>query len=304
MIIVSLLNFILALLLAPLLFGIINRVKAMFAGRHGQSLFQLYYDIYKLMGKDFVYSKTTSVIFRIAPIVGLVSMIFVLALIPVYKTGALLSFPGDLLVIVYVLSLMRFLIIIGALDTGSSFEGMGASREAIFSAFSELSVFMVFISISFISDSFSLSQIISKISEPSGFTMMLMLLSLILFVLLLLECARIPFDDPNTHLELTMIHEVMVLDHGSLDLALVDYASALKMWFFASLTVQIALPVGNLNIFPAQIIYLAAIALIAVLVGVVESTMARLRIRKIPSFLLGVFFLTIFVFIFIGGRNL
>jgi formate hydrogenlyase subunit 4 len=284
----GILNLLLPLLLAPLSFGIINRTKARFAGRKGQPLLQNYYDIVKLLQKNFVYSKTTSPIFRLAPVVVLCAHLFIIALLPAFGSAPLLSFPGDIIVIAYFFALARFFVVIGALDTGSSFEGMGASREAFYSILAELSFFIIFIALALACRSFSLTEIFAALPGKMG-ALPVLLLAAALFIILLLECSRIPFDDPNTHLELTMIHEVMVLDHGSADLAIIEYAAALKMWILSSLIVQVAVPVVFANPIFSLVVYIAGIFAVALTVGVVESTMARFRLRKIPAVLTGIF---------------
>ncbi|MGA2505963.1 MAG: NADH-quinone oxidoreductase subunit H [Chitinispirillaceae bacterium] len=294
----SLINVVLPLLLAPLSFGITNRVKAVFAGRKGQPLLQGYYDIIKLCRKDFVYSSTVSPVFRLAPAVILSSTIFIIAMLPVFNSAPLLSFPGDIIVVVYFFGLARFLLIIGALDTGSSFEGMGASREAFYSLIAELSIFIIFIIMALACQAFSLTEIFSVLPGRINSFPLLLLLACSLFVILLFECCRIPFDDPNTHLELTMIHEVMILDYGSADLAMIEYASALKMWVLASLVVQILVPAVFTNYALAQIVNAAGVFSIALAVGVVESTMARFRLQKIPYILLSLFTLLAAAFIY------
>ncbi len=291
-------NLLLPLVLAPFSFGIINRLKAVFAGRSGPPLLQGYYDIFKLLQKNFVYSKTVSPVFRMAPVVILAATLFIITMIPVFKSPPLFSFSGDIIIIAYFFGLARFFMIIGALDTGSSFEGMGASREAFYSIIAELSLFAVFIALSLACNSFSLKEIVAVLPDKMG-PFPLFVIACSLFVILLLECSRIPFDDPNTHLELTMIHEVMVLDHGSADLALIEYASALKLWILSSLIVQIAVP----GIFENRAISIIANTLgvfaVAASVGIVESTMARFRLKKIPFFLIGLFALLVFFIILV-----
>jgi Formate hydrogenlyase subunit 4 len=294
----SLLNVLLPLVLAPLSFGIINRVKAAFAGRKGQPLLQGYFDIIKLCKKDFVYSKTVSPVFRLAPVVGCAASLFIITLLPVFNSAPLLSFPGDIIVIAYFFGLARFLMIIAALDTGSSFEGMGASREAFYSLIAELSLFIIFIVMAFACQTFSLKDIFAILPEKTGSFPLLLLLACSLFIILLLECCRIPFDDPNTHLELTMIHEVMVLDYGSADLAMIEYTSALKMWIFSSLIVQVIIPDIFKNYAVAHVVNIAGIFFVAILIGVVESTMARFRLQRIPYILMGLFAFLTFAFIY------
>jgi formate hydrogenlyase subunit 4 len=292
-------NVILPMVLAPLSFGIINRIKAAFAGRKGPPLLQCYYDIIKLCRKNLVYSKNVSTVFRLAPVVILSSTIFIIMMLPVFNSTPLISFPGDIIVIVYIFGLSRFFLIIGALDTGSSFEGMGASREAFYSLIAELSIFIILIIMALECQAFSLTGIFAVLPGKINSFPLLFLLACSLFVILLLECCRIPFDDPNTHLELTMIHEVMILDYGSADLAIIEYASAMKMWIFASLIVQILIPAVFTNYALAQVVNAGGVFSVALAVGVVESTIARFRLQKIPYILMCLFMLLVFVFIYL-----
>jgi formate hydrogenlyase subunit 4 len=279
----------LALLIAPLLLGVINRIKAVYAGRTGPPLLQAYYDIAKLLRKGAVYSTTTSWIFLAGPIVGLASVLIALAITPFGGAPALLEFPGDLLLLAYALGLMRFFTVIAALDTGSAFEGMGASREVQFSALAEPCFLLCLAAIACKTRSLSLSVMIPgvtlKVWAEEGSALAMIAVSLL--TVLLAENARIPIDDPNTHLELTMIHEVMVLDHSGPDFAFILYSAALKLWVMGALLVGIVLPVhtGNLLLdIPAA---LAGMIVLAVLIGVIESTTARLRLLHIPQLLAG-----------------
>ena len=277
-----------AILGAPLLPGIINRVKAWFAGRQGPPLLQPYYDIAKLWQKGAVYSRTTTWVFVAGPIVGLACLGACLPLMPLGTRPALISFSGDLFVVFYLFGLMRFFTILAALDTGSAFEGMGASREATFAALAEPSLFLGIGVLAAQTKALSLTGIFQGISwtlwsENGGIPG---LVAAALFVVFLTENARIPVDDPNTHLELTMIHEVMVLDHGGPDLAMIFYSSALKLWLLGSLIVSLLLPYSGA--WHATLgVQVLGLFFLAVLTGVIESSMARLRLMKVCQFLLG-----------------
>ncbi len=271
-------HILLALALAPLLLGVINRTKAFFAGRNGQPLFQLYYDLAKLLRKGAVYSRTTSWVFRAGPIVGLAAVVLATAIVPLAGVGAPLAFAGDLVLFAYLLGLMRFFTVIAALDTGSAFEGMGASREVQFSALAEPVLFLALAALARQAGSLSLTGILSAVT-PAGPAWALVAVALL--VVLLAENARIPVDDPNTHLELTMIHEVMVLDHSGPDFAFILYGAALKLWVLGALLVGVVLPGGNI------FLSLLAMVALAVVVGVIESTMARLRLLRVPQLLVG-----------------
>ena len=240
----SLVQLAVAFLLAPLLPGIVNRVKAVAAGRRGAPLLQGYFDLVKLLSKGAVYSRTTGLPFRAGPVVGLAAAACAAALLPWAGQRALLAFDGDLVLFVYLFGLMRFLTITAAMDTGSSFEGMGASREAAFSALAEPALLLGLAALARRAGSISLSTMLPVQGIGAGSGAALLLTAGAAFIVLLAECARIPVDDPTTHLELTMIHEVMVLDHGGVDLAFIEYGSAVKLWCFGGLTVAILLRRG------------------------------------------------------------
>ena len=288
---------ILALFLAPLMRGVINRTKARFAGRTGPPLLQPYFDIAKLLGKGAVYSHTTTWVFRAGPIVSLSGLLVAATLLPLGSCSAAVAFPGDLVLFVYLLALGRFCTVAAALDTGSSFEGMGGSREVFFSALAEPSLLLGLAAIARASiDHSAFTSLSAMFSQNSGHLwadsgLILVFVAVALFVVCLAENSRIPVDDPNTHLELTMIHEVMVLDHGGPDLALINYACALKLWLVGALIVGIVVPATTLPVLDVAV-SLAAMAFLAVLIGVVESTIARLRLIRVPQLLVGAVTLT------------
>jgi formate hydrogenlyase subunit 4 len=295
--ITSFLNILLGLLFAPLLLGIINKTKASFAGRTGQPLLQSYYDIIKQLQKGVVYSKTTSWIFRAGPVVGLSAILVALVIVPLGGIAAPLAFSGDLLLLAYILGTMRFFTVIAALDTGSSFEGMGASREVLFSALAEPAFLIGLAAIARETGVLSLSQMLPA---AHFFSPEVVLVVIALLVVFLCENARIPFDDPNTHLELTMIHEVMVLDHSGPDFALILYSSALKLWVLGLVIVGMVFPSSADYFWPVPVFMaLCGLILLAIIVGVIESTMARLRLLRIPQLLVAAGSLSAFAFILV-----
>ena len=283
----KILNPLVVLVLAPLLFGIINKTKAVFAGRTGQPLLQSYYDLWKLFNKGAVYSQTSSWVFRLGPIVGLAVVFTAAALVPFGRLPAVIAFDGDVILFAYLFGLMRFFTVLSALDTGSAFEGMGASREVMFSALAEPAFLIGLAAISAQRHSLSLTGMFSGtgtvLGDPIGPVQLLVAFSI--FIVFLAENSRMPIDDPNTHLELTMIHEVMVLDNSGPDFGFITYASALKMWLLGAMLVGILVP-GNGNVWIDMSISIVAVFVLAVLVGVVESSMARLRLLHIPQLLL------------------
>ncbi len=282
---------VLALLLAPLLPGIINRVKAKFAGRHGKPVLQLYFDLAKLLRKSEVVSGTTTWVFSAGPAISLATALLALLLIPLGGTASPFQFSGDFILCAYLLGMGRFATVLAALDTGSPFEGMGASREAFFGSIAEPVLFLCFLALISTACSLSLPMDFSLSSLFCGFSAAawtggrpeLVLLIFVMGVLLLVENCRIPVDDPNTHLELTMIHEVMILDHSGLNLAFILYGSAIKLWIFASLLVSLFIP--SLNAWIQAALTVFSVFLAAALVGVTESVMARLRMPVVPAFI-------------------
>ena len=229
----------------PLSLGLIRKTKAIVAGRVGPPLAQTYIDIAKLLTKGAVYSSTTTWLFTAGPIVSLAALLAAGLLVPI-GSRAPLEFTGDVIVFVYLLALGRFFTMAAALDTGSSFEGMGASREATFSALAEPALLLGLATICVPIRALSLRCAFRAWTvggQNLGYPATLAA-AITLFIVLLAECSRIPFDDPTTHLELTMVHEVMVLDHGGPDLAFIVYGSALKLFILGSVIVHLFLPIS------------------------------------------------------------
>jgi formate hydrogenlyase subunit 4 len=278
----------LALTLPPLLLGVIARTKAVFAGRTGAPLLQPYYDLIKLFQKGSVLSTTTTWMFLAGPVVGLVTTLLAVLLIPLADTSAPISFTGDLILLVYLLGLGRFFTASAALDTGSAFEGMGAAREVTFACLAEPALFLGLLVLAKLSGSLQLAGMLSSSLAAhwttAGAALALVVLSW--FVVLLTENSRVPFDDPNTHLELTMIHEVMVLDHSGPAFGMILYGAALKLFVFGALLVRLAFPLATGIFWLDWPLFIGGILVVAVAIGVVESTMARLRLTHIPVLLL------------------
>jgi len=279
----------LPLLLAPLLLSVVNRTKALIAGRTGQPLLQPYHDVFKLLRKGAVYSRTTTWVFRAGPMVSFAAVLVATAFVPLGGAPAALAFPGDLILVAYLLGLMRFFTVLAALDTGSSFEGMGASREVSFAALAEPTLLLGLAGVARQTGSLSLSTMYAGIGTAAWTHAgpALALLAAALLIVLLAENARIPIDDPTTHLELTMIHEVMVLDHSGPDLAFILYGSALKLWLLGALLVGIVVPVRCGIVWIDTLATLAGLFALAVGIGLIESSMARWRLLRVPQLLVG-----------------
>ncbi|GFE56663.1 respiratory chain complex I subunit 1 family protein [Geobacter sp. AOG1] len=290
-----------ALLFPPLLLGIIGKTKAAFAGRVGAPYLQPYYDLIKLFRKGSVFSETTTWVFRAGPVVTLSATLIAVLLIPLGRHAAPLSFSGDMILFAYLFGLSRFFTTIAALDTGSSFEGMGAAREVTFSCLVEPTLFFTLITLARMSKSLTLSTILiyptPAIWLAAGASMLLLVGAL--FITLLAENCRIPFDDPNTHLELTMIHEVMVLDHSGPAFGIILYGAALKLFILGAVFVNVALPLATGNPLVDWAIFVVAMMALAVAIGVVESVMARLRLVRIPQLLVGATILSAFALLLV-----
>lgn len=272
--------------LAPFIFsGIIIRVKAFWAGRRGAPLFQPLHDFIKFLRKGETVSVTTTGIFTWAPVISLAAVTGAAALVPMAAGRQVIGFDGDFILFAYLLALAKFVSLAAAMDTGSSFEGMGASREAAFSALVEPAFFIVMASSIMMSGTAGFSGLMAEASGGTPESMLAAgMAAMALLIMLVTEGCRVPVDDPNTHLELTMIHEVMVLDNSGPSMALINYAASLKMFLIASLMANFLIP-GATDPAIAAIVYALIIAAVAVAIGCVESLMARLRMTHVPQFI-------------------
>jgi formate hydrogenlyase subunit 4 len=277
-----------ALLLAPLLVGIINRTKAFVAGRRGPPLLQPYRDVRKLLRRGAVYGEGTTSLVRLGPLLNVATLVVALAVMPFPGAGAAVTFRGDLILLVGLFALGRFAMVLAALDTGSSFEGMGASREVHFAALAEPALLIALATLARVTGATDLATIYGAIGIDTWVHALpaLALVGVSFLVLELVENSRIPVDDPSTHLELTMIHEVMVLDHTGPDLGLIQYGAALKLWIVGALLVGLA-PLRGVNPWVACGAALLGMAVLAVVIGVIESAMARYRMTTVPQFIVG-----------------
>jgi len=291
-----LIHCVLIICMPPLLLGVINRTKATVAGRTGAPLLQPYHDLFRLLRKGSVFSRSTTWIFRAGPIVTLAATLAAALLIPLGNHPPPFSFNGDMILFVYLLALGRFFTASAALDTGSSFEGMGAAREVTFSCLAEPVICIALLVLSRLSGSLSLSGILTHSSLAlwmnSGAALVLLVAGL--FFVLLSENCRIPFDDPTTHLELTMIHEVLVLDHSGPALGMILYGAALKLYILGALFLHVLLPLRVASPLMDWLVFVGSIILLAVIIGMVESGMARYRLVRLPQLLLAACVLSAF----------
>ena len=287
------------LLLPPLLPGVIAKTKAWFAGRTGPSVFQPYYDIVKCLQRSWVLSETTTWIFWAGPIITLAATLLAGLMVPLGRASALIAFTGDLILFAYLFALARFFTTSAALDTGSAFEGMGAAREVTFGCLSEPALFFAFMVLAKISGTLSLTPMLHAPATAfaAGITAPLMLILIGLFIVLLAETCRVPVDDPNTHLELTMIHEAMILDHSGPLYGIILYGSAMKMLVLGSMVLQVLLAFLPEREMLRGPLFLVLLVLLAVVIGIVESVMARLKMLHVPYLLISALLFCSFAFI-------
>ena len=295
-----LVNFIniLILLSAPfIMLGVIKKTKAFWAGRKGVSIIQPIYDFGRLLKKDSVYSESTSWVFRFSPIATLASVLFAALFVPLATGTAVINIQFAFIIFAYTLGFGKFFSLLSALDTGSSFEGMGASREACFSTIVEPAFFIAMASIVSLSQNYSFESF-KLVLEKAGVYgyLIIVLMVATLFIMLLVESCRVPVDDPNTHLELTMIHEVMVLDNSGPDLGLITWASAMKLFLFEALIANLIIPAG-LGLVATVAFFLSIVTIISIIVGTVESAIARFRMTHIFEF---IFIMTIFALLILA----
>lgn len=281
-----LLNTLLMIVVALSITGVINRTRATLAGRKGLPFLQHIYNVRLLLRKGSVYSHTTSILFRIAPTVYLAAAIIAALMIPVADLYPLISFDGDVIALAYTLALSRVAIILAAMDTGSSFEGMGASREALYGALIEPALMIGFATLAMFCGYTSLADIFEHEQSFDLHYTIVMILTAYLFVnITFIESGRVPVDDPKTHLELTMIHEVMCLDYSGIDLAMIQIAGWLKTACFAMIAAN---AIAATCCFHWWFATPLAILLTGISVGVVESTQARNKLTRNITFIVTV----------------
>lgn len=284
------------ILVAALFFtGIINRTKSLFSGRKGPRILQPLWDVVRLYRKGSVYSETTSFIFQLAPSVYLASVMMAILVVPFGQSKGMISFQGDFIFFAYVLAFGKFFSIIGALDTGSSFEGMGASREALYSMFAEPAFFILIGSLALLTGNTSFHDIFTALHLGSSVSYALAVMAaFVLMMIMMIENSRMPVDDPKTHLELTMVHEVMILDYSGFDLGLILSAGMLKFAVYGALIVNLF--IGAIPWEYAIPAFFAIQLGAAVITGGIESFMARFRMNHNAQFILTLTSVSLLIF--------
>jgi formate hydrogenlyase subunit 4 len=276
----------LVLLLAPLLTGLVRKVKARLQRRRGPRLMQPYLDLKRLLGKEVVLAENASWLFRVAPYVMFATTWVAAALVPTFATGLLFSWSGDLIAITALLGSARFAQALAGLDIGTSFGGIGASREVMIASMAEPAMLMIAISVALIAGSTQLSTIAVVMASGVGLRVSLALALVAFVIVALAENARIPVDNPATHLELTMVHEAMVLEYSGRHLAMVELAAFLKLVLYVSVIACIFFPFGLRDGYVVGLAtYLVKLAVAGGLLGVFEMSIAKMRVFRVPNFL-------------------
>lgn len=283
--IMNVINLIILLIVPFLMMGLIKKTKAFWAGKKGPSIIQPLYDFVRLIKKDFVISKTTSAVFKLAPVFAISTVLFAALFVPLASGKAIINIPVGLVVFSYILGLGKFMSLVSAMDTGSSFEGMGASREACFTSIVEPAFFLLIASVMALTGNYTFDSLTKIISNAGGYGVLITVFAVfVLFIMMLIEGSRVPVDDPATHLELTMIHEVMILDNSGSDLAIYSWANGIKMLLITSLIACMVIP-HNLPTLLHVLCYLVVAGIISVAIGTIESGMARIRMSHVFEFI-------------------
>jgi formate hydrogenlyase subunit 4 len=295
------------LAVAPGIVGLIRKVKARLQCRRGASLFQPYADLAKLFRKQPVVSTTTSWIFTATPYIVFSATMTAGLLVPVFVSQIPLNFAGNIIALVYLFALGTFFLILAGLDAGSTFGGMGSSREAIVASLTEPAMIMAIFAIALTTGSTNLSTIVHKtalmegvVTDPSPHLMALVAL----FIVTIAETGRVPVDNPATHLELTMIHEAMVLEYSGRYLALIEWASGIKLVVFFTLLANVFAPWGIATTFTPMAlsiglaVYVLKIAGLAVVIGTIECMFAKMRLFRVTDLLGAAFILALLGLLF------
>jgi formate hydrogenlyase subunit 4 len=299
------LNTVFVLAVAPLFVSLIKKVKARSQGRSGPSVFQTYYTLAKLLKKEVIYSPNSSRIMRVTPLVNMAAILVAALFVPLVFVPEPLGGIGNIILFLYLLALAKFFMALAGLDAGSSFGGMGSSREMSISAIIEPTTIIVFAALVFVFGSLNIFDMFSKSAAAGTLnTPILILLGISLFIILVVETSRIPVDNPETHLELTMIHEGMILEQSGRNLALMELSSAIKLTLLMALLLNLVVPFGLMTTFTlaglaaAVILFVVKGSILAGIIGIFESSTAKMRFFRLPSlFAMAFFFSTLIIII-------
>lgn len=288
----SILQLLIIILVAPLVNGVIKKVKAFTQKRKGAPLLQLYFDLFKLMKKTSVVSETSSWIFKATPYVVITTALGAGLMVPATTLVSHAGFAGDIILLVYLLALGRFFMMLAGLDTGSTFGGMGSSREAMISSLMEPSIMITLFTTGLVAGTTSIGGIMAAVKSmtaPMAQPVFIMVF-LATLIIIIAETSRIPVDDPSTHLELTMVHEAMILEYSGRHLAMMELGASIKQLVFITLLVNICLPLDQLITFAgigavavSLLLYVVKVIAAAVLIAVIEVNTVKFRFFSVPN---------------------
>jgi formate hydrogenlyase subunit 4 len=292
-ILVQTIQMLLVLVLSPLLTGFVRKAKARMLRRRGPSVFQPYRDLLRLMRKEVVLADNASWLFRVTPYLIFATTWVAAALVPTFATGLLFSWTADLIAIVALLGSARFFLALAGMDVGTSFGGLGSSREVMIAALAEPAMLMIVFCLALVAGTTQLSAVATHMASPHvGLRVSLAMAMIALIMVAIAENGRIPVDNPATHLELTMVHEAMVLEYSGRHLAMIEFAASLKLLLYISLIVCVFAPwqlailgAGPLAYVEGAVVYLAKLAIAGFLLALFETATAKMRVFRVPEFL-------------------
>ncbi len=300
-----LLNTAVVLLIAPLFSGLIKKVKAWTQGRQGPPLFQQYFVLVKLVKKEVIYSPNASWVMRAAPLVNMAAILVAALFVPLVFVPEPVGGIGNIILFMYLLALARFFMALAGLDAGSSFGGMGSSREMSLAAIIEPTTIIVFAALAIVFKSLNIfAMFTGSLATGTLATPTLILIGISLFIILIVETSRIPVDNPETHLELTMVHEGMLLEQSGKNLALMELSAAVKLTIMMALLINLIIPAGlaltltTAGVLLAVLLFVLKGSVLAVIIGLFEASMAKKRLFQVPSlFAMAFFFSTLIIII-------
>ncbi len=305
LVIYAVINTVFAVTISPLFVSLIKKIKALMQGRQGSPIFQTYFTLAKLFKKERVYSTNASIIIRITPYVNIVCVLAASLFVPLVYIPQPIAGVGNVILFLYLLVCAKFFMALAGLDAGSTFGGMGSSREMTVSAVVEPVIIIVFAALGVLTKTVNLHEMFAaSLDHPLVFSPAALLISLSLFIILIVETARIPVDNPETHLELTMIHEAMVLEYTGSDLALMEISHAVKQTLLMAVLINILVPWGLasslsvVSIGISAVAFLAKAAVLSVVIGVFESSVAKSRFFRLPSMSMLAFFFSFSTILF------
>jgi len=301
------LNTLFAVLISPFFISLIKKVKAYCQGRRGPSLFQTYYNLFKLLKKETVYSNKSSFIMRIAPYINLIFTITAGICVPLIFIPNTNFFVGSVILFLYLLGMAKFFMAVAGLDGASTFGGMGSSREMTISSIIEPVIILIFVAFAYVLHTTDIHQMITVSSNIGGILFVkpaLFPLLIALFIVLIVESMRVPIDNPETHLELTMVHEAMILEQSGKNLFMMELSSAIKQTILMAVLINIFFPFGFAKTLTfssaliAMVWFFLKSCILCIVIGLFESSFAKLRLFRVPHFFVLAFFLSILTIIF------